>query len=112
MDPESSASMQSEDELEDDESDEVFEGQARRTLSCVHGLTRWQAALGRLLSSAPYDTCQGSFAACGTVEDLVSPGLKVKGLGRIGLPLSKRDEDALIEIGELLPHDRCVERWH
>ena len=40
----------------------------------------------------------GSFATSGSLPDAVNPGLLLKGVGKIGLPLSERDAKAIINI--------------
>ncbi len=45
----------------------------------------------------------GSFATSGSLPDAVNPGLYLKGVGKIGLPLSERDAKAIISISREAP---------
>lgn len=51
----------------------------------------------------------GSFAASGSLPDAVNPGLLLKGVGKIGLPLSERDAKAIINISRGAPSGESTE---
>ncbi len=51
----------------------------------------------------------GSFASFGTCSDAVNPGIFVHGKGRIGLPLSDRDAQAISDISHAAPFGRGSE---
>lgn len=51
----------------------------------------------------------GSFATSGSLPDAVNPGLLVKGVGKIGLPLSERDGKAIKNIGREAPAEKSID---
>ena len=52
----------------------------------------------------------GSFAASGSLPD-IDPGLDIKGLGKIGLPLSDRDAAALAQVCHEAPFGKGSETF-
>lgn len=50
----------------------------------------------------------GSFATSGSLPDAVNPGLLLKGFGKIGLPLSERDAQAIIKISHEALSDKSA----
>ncbi|CAF9908337.1 hypothetical protein IMSHALPRED_006643 [Imshaugia aleurites] len=51
----------------------------------------------------------GSFATSGSLPDAVNPGLLLKGIGKIGLPLSERDAKSIINISREAPSCESTE---
>jgi len=51
----------------------------------------------------------GSFASFGTYSEAVNPGIFIHGKGRIGLPLSDRDAQAISDISHAAPFGRGSE---
>jgi hypothetical protein len=47
--------------------------------------------------------CAGSFATFATCPNAANPGIMIAGIGRVGLPLSERDAQAIIKISHQAP---------
>ena len=71
---------------------------AASSASSIQEMDQIKEAIGDYLDAA----ADGSFATLGSVSDAVNPGLLVKGVGKIGLPLSERDAKA-IKLGRDAP---------
>ncbi|KAL8797276.1 MAG: hypothetical protein Q9195_000429 [Heterodermia aff. obscurata] len=52
---------------------------------------------------------EGTFAASGSITNAVNPGLYLEGLGKIGLPLSERDAEEIINLGRQAPFGKGTE---
>ena len=51
------------------------------------------------------DAADGCFATSGSLPDATNPGLFLKGVGKIGLPLSERDAKSIISTSRAAPHN-------
>ncbi len=52
----------------------------------------------------------GSFATSGSLPDAANPGLFLKGVGKIGLPLSERDAKAIVNISREAPSGESTKK--
>ncbi len=53
----------------------------------------------------------GFFATSGVIPVAMNPGLSLKGLGRVGLPLSDRDANDIAKIGRQAPFGKGTEKF-
>ena len=67
--------------------------------SSIQEMNEIKQAIADYLDAA----ADGSFATSGSLPDAVNPGLLLKGFGKIGLPLSERDAQAIINISRGAP---------
>ena len=56
-------------------------------------------------------TGDGSFATSGAIPSAVNPGLFLKGLGKVGLPLTDRDAKDIIQISREAPFGKGTEKF-
>lgn len=73
--------------------------------SSIQEMNEIKQAIADYLDAA----ADGSFATSGSLPDAVNPGLLLKGVGKIGLPLSERDGKAINNISREAPYDASTE---
>lgn len=73
--------------------------------SSIHEIHEIKQAITDYLDAS----ADGSFATSGSLPDAVNPGLLLKGVGKIGLPLSERDAKAIINISREAPSGESTE---